>query len=120
MHRTRGALNHRSGLTAEACVAAHYLRRGMQLVAERWRGAGGEIDLIARDGAEFVFIEVKKSRSFGLAAARISDRQIARLQAAASEFMGLLPEGQNTPVRFDVALVDDMGRIEILENALAP
>ena len=120
MKQIRGALNHRTGLTAEACVAAHCLRRGWELVAERWRGGGGEIDLVARDGDEFVFIEVKKSSSFARAAARVSERQIARLMAAASEFMGLLPDGQNTPVRFDVALVDGMGRIEILENALAP
>ena len=120
MTQIRGAINHRAGHMAEACVAAHCLRQGYELLAERWRGSGGEIDLIARDGAEVVFIEVKKSRSFSQAAARISARQIARLQAAASEYMALLPEGQNTPVRFDVALVDGMGRIEIIRNALGP
>ncbi len=120
MRRIRGAVSHRAGLTAEACVAAYCMRLGQELLAERWRGGGGEIDLIARDGDEVVFIEVKKSRSFAQAAARISQRQIARLEAAASEFMDFLPEGQNSRVRFDVALVDGAGRIEILKNALGP
>lgn len=120
MRQIRGAINHRSGQTAEACVAAHCLRQGWEVLAERWRGGGGEIDLIARDGDEVVFIEVKKGRSLAMAAARISERQVTRIRAAASEYLGLLPDGQNTPVRFDVALVDALGRIEILENALGP
>ena len=33
--------------------------------------------------------------------------------------MGTLPDGLLSAVRFDVALVDAQGRIEILENALA-
>ena len=36
-----------------------------------------------------------------------------------SEFIGGEPAGQLTPVRFDLALVDGAGRIEILENAFA-
>lgn len=51
-------------------------------------------------------------------AERLQPRQIARLQVAAEEFMGQEPRGLNTPARFDVALVDGTGRIEILENAL--
>lgn len=120
MRAWTGAANHRAGRTAEACVASHFRRRGLRVVAERWRGAGGEVDLIAQDGGDLVFVEVKKSRSFAEAAARISLRQIARIQQAAAEFMGLQPDGQNTQVRFDVALVDSMGRIEVLENAFGP
>ena len=38
---------------------------------------------------------------------------------AATEFLAGEPKGQLTDVRFDVALVDDKGRIEVLENAFA-
>jgi putative endonuclease len=115
-----GALSFHAGLAAEGAVAAHYRRLGLDIVAQRWRGQGGEIDLIARDGAQLVFIEVKKSRDFARAAIRISQRQIARLFDAASEYMSCQPLGLATPVRFDVALVDGRGMIEVVKNALGP
>ena len=115
-----GAMAHRSGLAAEAQVAAEYLRRGIEVVARRWRGSAGELDLVARRGDEVIFVEVKKSRSFAQAAARVSQRQILRLQQTACEFLDGQPGGLLTPMRFDVALVDGQGRIEVLENALGP
>lgn len=113
-----GAVSHYAGLAAEASVAAHYLRCGKAVVAERWRGAAGELDLVVRDGAELVFVEVKRSRSFARAAERLTARQVTRILAAASEYLAGEPAGQDTPVRFDVALVNGTGEIEILENAL--
>ena len=44
---------------------------------------------------------------------------MARIYGAASEFLAGEPAGQLTEVRFDVALVDAVGRIEVLENAYA-
>lgn len=115
-----GAVSHRAGLAAEAAVAAHYLRAGLGIAAQRWRGRGGEIDLVARQGGELVFVEVKRARSFAAAATRLSARQVSRLFDAAAEFMAGEPAGQNTPVRFDLALVNGVGEIEIVENALGP
>ncbi|MGY6410965.1 MAG: YraN family protein [Alkalilacustris sp.] len=120
MRRLRGALNHRAGLTAEACVAAHCESRGQVVLARRWRGDAGEIDMVLRDGGELVFMEIKKSRSIERAAARMSPRQIARIQRAALQYLECSPEAGQTPFRFDVALVDGTGRIEILRNALGP
>jgi putative endonuclease len=96
-----------------------YTRSGRPICARRWRGSSGEIDLIARDGAEVIFIEVKHSKTHAQAAERLGSRQMARIYGAASEFIGGEPAGQLTPVRFDVALVDGRGQIEILENAFA-
>jgi putative endonuclease len=119
MARRRGALAHQAGRAAESAVASHYRRLGCPVLAERWRGRGGEIDLVARDGGELVFVEVKRSRSWALAAERVGPRQIARLFAAAAEYVAGEPAGQATPMRFDVALVDGSGRIEVIANALA-
>ena len=45
-------------------VAARYLRRhGYKILARRYRTPLGEIDLIARDGACIVFVEVKTRRT---------------------------------------------------------
>ena len=112
-----GGLSYHSGRVAEDQVAAHYLRQGMTLAASRWRGRSGEIDIIARCGAAIIFIEVKKARNFALAAERLSARQMGRIYRAASEFVAGEPCGQDTEMRFDVALVDDIGQIEIIENA---
>ena len=113
-----GSVSYHAGLSAEGQVARDYQRRGFPLVTQRWRGDGGEIDLVVRDGDGFVFIEVKKSRNHARAAERLSQRQIQRLFDAASEFLARCPSGLNTRARFDVALVDAVGRIEIVENAL--
>lgn len=113
-----GSERYHAGLAAEGIVARHYQRRGHAIAAHRWRGTGGEIDLVARHADEVIFVEVKKSRSFARAAEALRPRQMARLYAAASEFLAGEPEGQATPCRFDVALVDGSGRLEIIENAL--
>ncbi len=112
-----GLVGYCAGLSAEESVMRDYLRRGYRLLAQRWRGEGGEIDLIFGQGDAVVFVEVKKSRSFAAAAARLSPRQMQRIYASASGFLGSQPNGLNTDTRFDVALVDDVGALEILENA---
>lgn len=113
-----GLVSYLAGASAEKQVAAHYARNGMAITAERWRGTGGEIDLVAQDGDGLVFIEVKKSRSHARAAGRLSMRQIGRLFDAAGEYMAAFCAGGGVNARFDVALVDGAGRIEIIENAL--
>ena len=113
----RSSVSYHAGQAAELRVATDYERRGFSIAHRRWRGAGGEIDLIARDGEDLVFIEVKKSTRFDMAAARISQRQINRICASAAAFLGSEPSGQLTNVRFDVALVDASGAVQIIENA---
>lgn len=100
-------------------MARLYGRSGRAVCARRWRGEAGEIDLIARDGAGVIFIEVKQSRTHAEAAEHLTRRQMARICGAAAEFLEGEPGGQLTEARFDVALVDAVGRIEILENAFA-
>lgn len=114
-----GAVNHRAGLSAEQSVARYYERAGRVIAETRWRGPAGEIDLIARAGAEVIFIEVKQSRTIAHAAQQLSPRQMARICASASAFLAGEPAGQDTAARFDVALVDEQGRIEVIENAFS-
>lgn len=117
--RIRGQQAHCAGMAAESSVVQLYERTGRIVAAQRWRGSAGEIDIVVRDGAEVIFIEVKQSATHALAAEHLTPRQMGRIYAAASEFLAGEPAGQLTPARFDVALVDGQGRIEILENAFA-
>lgn len=114
-----GIRSHLAGMAAEDQVANHYLRSGLPICARRWRGQAGEIDIIARDGDKVIFIEVKQSRTHDEAASHLTERQMRRIWGAGSEFLAGEPKGQMTDVQIDVALVDGMGRIEILPNAYA-
>lgn len=112
-----GAIAYHGGLAAEDQVAAHYGMAGCDVCNRRWRGRGGEIDIVARDGDTVVFVEVKRSRSHARAAERVTPRQRQRLFDAAGEFLAREPAGLDSECRFDVALVDGAGQISILENA---
>ena len=112
-----GSVSYHAGLAAEDIVERHYSEAGRSVAERRWRGRGGEIDLIVRDGDGLIFVEVKKSRDFARAAERVTPRQMERIMAAASEYLGRMPKGQLTDMRFDVAMVDARGGLRVLENA---
>jgi Predicted endonuclease distantly related to archaeal Holliday junction resolvase len=113
----RGAMAFQAGVAAEHRIAQDYERRGFSLARRRWRGKGGEIDLILRDGDGLIFVEVKQARDFDRAAQSLSARQMQRIYLAAEEFLGSEPAGTLTETRFDVALVDGQGQTRIIENA---
>ena len=112
-----GSVGYHAGQAAEGIVAAHYAARGCDVQENRWRSKAGEIDLILRDGATTVFVEVKKSRDFRAAALRVSDRQMRRIYASAGAYLATAPAGLDSESRFDIALVDGRGAVEIIENA---
>ena len=106
-----------SGQAAEETVERLYEARGITVLARRWRGESGEIDLVLRAPDTYVFCEVKRAASFDAALARLRRGQLERIYHAASEYIGLTPEGQLAPVRFDVAAVDGSGAVHLREAA---
>ena len=114
--RARGQASYHVGQAAEAQVAALYANWAKP-VAQRWRGQGGEIDLIFDDDISLVFVEVKHARSFDAALNSLRDRQIARICTAAEEFAGHYKHVRE--MRFDVALVNGVGEIRLMHNVLA-
>ena len=112
-----GAVSHYAGLAAEDIVARHYESLGFAEIKRRWRGPGGEVDLIVATQDQTVFVEVKQSRNFASAVAHVSARQLQRVESSAAGYMAQLPAGQISEARIDVALVDAQGHIEIIENA---
>lgn len=111
-----GARSYHAGLAAEDQVSRHYVAAGFPLAARRWRGRGGEIDLVHRDGSGLIMVEVKRAATHAIASERLGPRQMRRIWSAAAEYLAGEPCGQDTAVRVDVALVDDQGRIAIVEN----
>lgn len=107
----------RTGDAAEDTALAHLRRHGLQLVERNFRCKGGEIDLVMRDGATLVFVEVRAraSASHGGAAASVTPAKQRRLIVAAQVFL----QGQAfpPPCRFDVIGLDGE-RLEWLRNAI--
>lgn len=109
--RTPGA-----GQAAERAAEEYLLTRGLDLVERNWRCKGGEIDLVMRDGAILVFVEVRArtGMGFGGAAASITAGKRARVITAARLY--LATKGVDAPCRFDAVLLQD-GRMEWLKGA---
>lgn len=51
------------GHAAEKAAVALLRSKGYQIVATNYRCSSGELDIVARDGAELVFVEVRSRRS---------------------------------------------------------
>ena len=99
-------------------VACKYLEQhGLRLVEANFTCKGGEIDLVMRDGAALVFVEVRQraDRVHGGAAASITPTKQARLTCAAQVY--LMRYRQVPPCRFDVVAIDG-DQLDWLRNAI--
>lgn len=112
-----GAASFHAGLAAEDQVARHYARSGHTILARRWRGRSGEIDLVFQDEQHgFLFVEVKHARDHTRAAERLSARQLQRIRRSSEEFLATAVTGDAAEARIDLALVDGRGAISVIEN----
>lgn len=111
---------HVHGARAEALAGRFLEAQGLTVVARNFRTRRGEIDLVARDGATLVFVEVRLRRSarYGGSAESITAAKRARLVAAAQMF--LLRERGDPPCRFDAILLDtlDPARVDWRRNVI--
>jgi putative endonuclease len=108
----------RAGDAAEDLAARFLEARGLAIVDRNWRCRAGEIDLVARDGATLVFVEVRlrTSAAFGGAAASVDAHKQRRILQAARLY---LAGRADTPCRCDVVVLDrlDPARIEWIRDA---
>jgi putative endonuclease len=91
----------------EDAAAAFLERVGMQIEVRNWRSSAGEIDIVARDGDELVFVEVKTRRSerAGTAAEAVSAAKQGRIVRLARAYVAMAGEQPQTGVRFDVIAI---------------
>jgi putative endonuclease len=99
------------GRFGEQVAAEHLQAAGLEILDRNWRCRNGELDLVARDGTQLVFVEVKTRSSLaygspGEAVGRTKSARIRELglrwimaqrEAGAAEFWSTL--------RFDVVTV---------------
>lgn len=100
----------RTGISAESRAAALLIAKGFRILARRYRTAVGEIDIVARRRKLLVFVEVKARDRFDDAAWSVTDRQRARIVAAAEAWLAAHPDHGFDDMRFDAMLVTP-GRI---------
>ena len=103
------------GEHGERYVARMLADGGWHLIDTNWRGAAGEVDIIADDGQAIVFVEVKTRRgeSMGRAEESITPAKARRLLELASEYVSLHPGLDGRYWRIDLAALtlDRSGRI---------
>jgi putative endonuclease len=85
-------------------AAAIMEESGLRLLERNFRGKTGEIDIVALDGAQLVFVEVRarSNHYYNSAAGSIDKRKQARLVRTAQLFLKCRPEWADMPCRFDV------------------
>jgi putative endonuclease len=113
------ALHLLRGKQAES-AALHYLKnQGLQLLAQNYRCYHGEIDLIMRDAAVLVFIEVRwrKNSVFGDAIASITPNKVRRICHTAQHYLQNHPHFLEIDSRFDVIGIAPPKKIRWLQDA---
>lgn len=91
-----------AGAWGEALAAEYLRRKHYKILASGYRCRFGEIDLIARDRKNLVFVEVKLRKSADFAQAReyVDRRKQGRLRTTAALYLSQNPT--KLPARFDV------------------
>ena len=99
----------RAGLSAESRAAAYLVAHGYAIVERRFKSPVGEVDIVARRGAELLFVEVKARHRLDDAAASVTPRQRGRIVAAAEAWLAAHPDDAACEISFDVVLVGRNG-----------
>ena len=96
-----------SGADAEQLAQNYLQQQGLKLVAKNFRTPRGEIDLVMRDNAYLVFVEVRfRQRSdFGSAEESITQQKCQRLTAAALAYMQSQKLTDKLNARFDAVAI---------------
>ena len=112
------------GDAGERFAERQLIELGWRIIGRKWRSRQGEIDLIALDGDELVFVEVKTRRGSprGTAEEAVDGRKAARLMALGEQFVAEHPEYVDHFWRVDIVAITidrrgGLDRVSHLRNA---
>jgi len=105
-----------AGRDAESLVCGHIEKEGMRVVARNFRGRGGEIDIVARDGDALVFVEVRfrEEGDFGAPEETVTPVKRRRIASAARAYLSTISAADWKEARFDVAAVEGSGPAAVI------
>ncbi|HLF20511.1 MAG TPA: YraN family protein [Bacteroidota bacterium] len=95
------------GNVGEELAAKFLIKKGYKILERNYRFEHGEIDLVAEDGDELVFVEVKsrKSKSFGEPEDAITEKKEGHVRDAAEGYL-FEKSIENRMCRFDVIAIE--------------
>lgn len=108
-----------AGAAAERAAAVFLVEQhGYRIVDRNFRTRFGEIDLVAEDGDELCFVEVRSRSSsrYGLALETIGAEKRRRIALTARRYL-VEKKLEHRACRFDVVTIQDGGRPELLRDA---
>lgn len=115
--------NRNKGRWAEEMAVRALRKKGYEMVERNFANKFGEIDIIAKDGGTWVFVEVKAKtgKDFGLPEEMISPGKLTRVKKMATIYL----EGLVVPCRIDVVAVvltpeGEVARLTHYENVYLP
>ncbi|HLZ20963.1 MAG TPA: YraN family protein [Ktedonobacterales bacterium] len=105
--RRRRASSKILGANGERFAATWLEASGYAIVERNWRCAYGELDIVARSGAEWVFCEVKTRRGRGMGAPEEAVTRTKRARLVLSAQAYLSEHGcEDAPYRIDVLALE--------------
>lgn len=106
-------------------LAADYLRRrGYDVIETNYRCPEGEIDIVARQGGDVVFVEVRTRRGqrFGTPEESVTSAKMEHLRLAAASYLAAHGDlAADWRIDFVAVELDERGktsRISLIENAV--
>ena len=101
---------HATGRSWEAVARDYLQKRGLSVLKERYTCRLGELDLVCRQGATIVIVEVRarKRGSFTSAIDSVDRHKQRKIILATRHLLMCNPEWHTQPLRFDVFAVSDI------------
>jgi putative endonuclease len=109
------------GKSGEDLAARFLAENGFTILARNYRYERAEIDIVAEEGEELVFVEVKtrRSRSYGAPEEAVTEEKQEQIRSAAEGYL-YQHDVDDRPCRFDIVAVevkDGMAEIRHLRDA---
>jgi putative endonuclease len=111
------------GRRGEDLAAKHLAAKGYQIVTRNWRWETGELDMVAKDGENLVFVEVRTRRgqALGTPEESVTAAKQARLIALAEAYVQTHDWQGSWRLDFVAVEMDRRGRllrVDHYENAI--
>ena len=112
---------HVKGQAGEKMAELYLVSVGMSIIERNFRHEGGEIDLIALDGSEIVFVEVKSWAHYSIENLEfaINEKKQRKIIETSKFFMQKYRKYSDMTIRFDVIFITQDAAPIHLESAFS-
>ena len=117
------ASRNRLGAWGESVAAVRLQSKGFEIVERNWRIKQGEIDIVARQGDDYIFVEVKTRRGRGMGSPEeaLTQKKSGKLVDLALIYMAEIESDADWRIDLVAVELDDSGKLircEHIPNAV--